>query len=291
MPLLEIPREHPVDPLTIALLRDFKDACRALDARFVLAGATARDILMFHLHAIKAPVATLDVDVAVCVVSWSFHEALIERLVGTTRFRRDPKQQQKLLFKPAAGEHESELDIVPFGSIEVNQGEVHWPPDGDIVMTVLGFEEAVATANDIDIGEGLVVPVVSLAAFVVLKLIAWRDRRLTKNTDAGDLLFVLRHYFDAGNAASVYENAMDLLEAHEFDVALASAGLLGREVRDVALPPTLAALRAIVQQTDTRETLRRDLQARAATLLAGFVDDSDALLEAFAGQLLSEGEG
>jgi predicted nucleotidyltransferase len=49
----------------------------------------------------------------------------------------------------------------------------------------------------VDIGEDLVVPVVTLPAFVLLKLFAWKDRRLLKNTDAGDILFVLRNYFPA----------------------------------------------------------------------------------------------
>ena len=38
-------------------------------------------------------------------------------------------------------------------------------------MTVLGFREAVDTAEPVDIGEDLVVPVVTLPAFVLLKQI------------------------------------------------------------------------------------------------------------------------
>lgn len=178
--VLEVPVDRPVEALTIALLRDVKHACAQLGAKFVLAGATARDILMWHLHDIRAPVATRDVDVAVCAVSWESHDALIELLVQTQRFRRHSKQQQKLLFKRSAEDYEGELDIVPFGQIEGPPGEIHWPPDGDIVMTVLGFQEAVDTAQPVSIGEGLVVPVVTLPAFVLLKLIAWKDRRQRK---------------------------------------------------------------------------------------------------------------
>jgi len=52
--MLKVPAERPVEPLTIALLRDVKDACAQLGTQFVLAGATARDVLMWHLHDIKA---------------------------------------------------------------------------------------------------------------------------------------------------------------------------------------------------------------------------------------------
>ncbi|WP_277189201.1 nucleotidyl transferase AbiEii/AbiGii toxin family protein [Caballeronia sp. BR00000012568055] len=281
----KIPADRPVDPLTIALLRDVKDACASVGAGFVLAGATARDMLMWHLHGLKSSVATRDVDIAICAISWPFHDALIDTLVQTQRFRRHPKQQQKLLFKPRADAYESELDIVPFGPIEAPAGEIRWPPDGDIVMTVLGFQEAVDTAQPIDIGEGLEVPVVTLPAFVLLKLFAWMDRRLKKNTDATDLLFVLRNYFDAGNAERTYAHAIDLLEAANFDVTLAAAGLLGREIRDLAYPATYAALRELLQTPKTYETLRQDFQARAAMQLGGFIDDSDALLAAFVREL------
>lgn len=285
--VLKVPADRPVEALTIALLRDVKDACASLGANFVLAGATARDILMWHLHDRKATVATRDVDVAVSAVSWEFHKTLIDLLVQTQRFKRHPKQQQKLLFTRSPEDHESELDIVPFGPIEARPGEVHWPPDGDVVMTVLAFQEAVDTAQPVDIGEGVVVPVVTVPAFVLLKIFAWKDRRLKKNTDATDILFVLRNYFDAGNRQRTYEEAMDLVEAASYDPALAAAGLLGREVGDLAYPETLTALHALLQSADTYETLRRDLDARAATLLGGFVDDSDALLATFAKEVLA----
>jgi predicted nucleotidyltransferase len=288
--MLKVPAERPVEPLTIALLRDVKDACAQLGTQFVLAGATARDILMWHLHDIKAPVATRDVDVAVCAVSWEFHDMLIDLLLQTQRFRRHPRQQQKFLFKRSPDDYEIELDVVPFGQIEGPPGEIHWPPGGDIVMTVLGFQEAVDTAEPVDIGEDLVVPVVTLSAFVLLKLFAWKDRRLQKNTDAGDILFVLRNYFQAGNIERTFEQALDLLEAAGADPVLAAAGLLGRDVRNLASPETQAALQALLQAPEDAERLRADLEARAATLLGGFVDDSDALLATFTKELLSMGD-
>lgn len=180
---------------------------------------------------------------------------------------------------------------MPFGQIEGSPGEIHWPPDGDTVMTVLDFQEAVDTAQPVRIGENLVVPVVTLPAYVLLKLFAWQDRQLTNNTDSTDLLFILRRYIDAGNINRIYEQAMDLLEASDFDVVLAAAGLLGREVRGLAYPDTWVALRASLQSPDTYEALRLALQARAATQLGGFVDDSDVLLAAFKRELLTEDDG
>jgi len=287
--MLKVPVERPVEPLTIALLRDVKDACTQLGTQFVLAGATARDILMWHLHDIKAPVATRDVDVAICAVNWAFHDRLIGLLLQTQRFRRHPKQQQKFLFRRSPQDYEIELDVVPFGQIEGPPGEIRWPPGGEIVMTVLGFQEAVDTAESVDIGEDLVVPVVTLSAFVLLELFAWKDRRLQKNTDAGDLLFVLRNYFQAGNIERTFEQALDLLEAAGSDPVLAAAGLLGRDVRNLAYPQTQAALQRLLHAPKDAERLQADLEARAAMLRGGFVDDADALLTNFTKELLSTG--
>jgi len=290
MPILEVPPERPVDSLTIALLRDVNGACLKLGAQFVLAGATARDIQMWHLHGIKAPVATRDVDVAVCAISWAFYQQLIDELLSTGRFTRDPKQQQKLIFRRGEDAFGAQLDLVPFGAIEALPGEIAWPPEGDIVMTVLGFQEAVDTARQVNIGEAVVVPVVGIPAFVLLKLIAWKDRRSRRTSDASDLLFVLRKFFDAGNTERVYVEAQDLLEACDFRVEVAAAGMLGRDARDVARPQTRAAVRAMLQSPETRSKLQKDLLARAATLAFGeFVDDPDDLLAAFTAQFVADG--
>jgi predicted nucleotidyltransferase len=287
--ITRLPPERPVDPLAISLLAAIKAACERLDTRFVLAGATARDIQFMHLHGVRAPTATRDVDVAVCAVSWQFHQRMIDELLATGEFIRDAKAQQKLIFQRKSDTHGLQLDLVPFGPIEAPPGEIVWPPDGDFVMNVLGFQEAVDTAQQIEIGAGVVVPVATIPAFVLLKLMAWQDRRTKKNTDASDLLFVLRQYFHAGNDVRVYDEAMDLLGACNYDVRIACAGLLGREARDVAQPETRAAVRAILQTPAILALLKADLIARAATLAFGeFVDDSDDLLDAFAAQFLSD---
>ncbi|CAG9274867.1 Predicted nucleotidyltransferase [Paraburkholderia unamae] len=288
-PVVKVPADRPVPALTIALLSAVKDACGQLGAHFVLAGATARDIQFWHLRGIKSPIATRDVDVAVCALSWEFHQTLIDRLLASGHFTRDAKAQQKLIFQRETDAFGVQLDLVPFGPVEAQPGTIAWPPDGDIVMTVLGFQEAVDTAEQIDIGEGQVVPVVTIPAFVLLKLMAWQDRRTSTSTDASDILFVLRKFFFAGNTNRVYDEAMDLLEASEFKAETAAAGLLGRDARDVARPATRAAVRALLRSRTTYATLQSDLLARAATLMLGeFVDDSDDLLAAFTAQFVAD---
>jgi hypothetical protein len=99
---LKIPVDRRVDPLTIALLRDVKDACASTGAGFVLAGATARDMLMWHLHGLKSSVATRDVDIAICAISWPAAEE-------EYRCHRSAVRASKLFRRLAGGLRQSTL--------------------------------------------------------------------------------------------------------------------------------------------------------------------------------------
>ncbi|AOI57527.1 nucleotidyl transferase AbiEii/AbiGii toxin family protein [Burkholderia diffusa] len=286
---LEVDARRPLEPAAVALLQAVRAACAQLDAAFVVAGATARDILMWHVHGIRPVRATRDVDVAVCAVSWPFHERLVEALVATGHFARAPKHQQKLLFDSGTQGFRTELDLVPFGPLEAPPGEIAWPPGGDFVLNVLGFQEAVDTALIVSIAADIEVPVASLPALALLKLLAWKDRRARQNSDAYDLLFLLTHFHDAGNRERIWDIAPDLLEQHDFQPELAAAALLARDARRIASPQTHDAIRALLSDAAIYATLGRDLQARAFALLPGeFSDDADRYLDAFRDAFLTD---
>jgi len=279
---LEVDARRPLEPAAVALLQAIGSACARLDAAFVVAGATARDILMWHVHGIRPVRATRDVDVAVCAVSWPFHEQLVDALVATGQFTRAPKQQQKLLFESGTHGFRTELDLVPFGPLETPPGEIAWPPGGEFVLNVLGFQEAVDTALPVSIDARTVVPVASLPALALLKLLAWKDRRARQNSDAYDLLFLLRNYHDAGNRERIWDAAPDLLETHAFQPGLAAAALLARDAKRIASPHTRDAIRALLSDAATYTALGQDLLARAFAQLPGeFIDDADRYLDAF----------
>ncbi|WP_321860905.1 nucleotidyl transferase AbiEii/AbiGii toxin family protein [Burkholderia cenocepacia] len=286
---LEIDARRPLEPAAVALLQAVGGACARLDAAFVVAGATARDILMWHVHGIRPVRATRDVDVAVCAVNWPFHERLVDALVATGQFARAPKHRQKLLFDSGSPGFRTELDLVPFGPLETPPGEIVWPPGGDFVLNVLGFQEAVDTALAVSIGAGITVPVASLPALVLLKLLAWKDRRARQNSDAYDLLFLLTHFHDAGNRERIWEVAPDLVERHGFQPELAAAALLARDAKRIALPHTRDAIHALLSDDATYAMLGQDLQARAFALLPGeFNDDADRYLNAFRSGFLAD---
>ena len=81
---LKVSYDRPLYPVTLALLRHVRDAARQMGTEFVVAGATARDIVLWHVYGIRAERATRDVDIAVCAVSWKAHG----ELMGDSR-RRD----------------------------------------------------------------------------------------------------------------------------------------------------------------------------------------------------------
>ncbi|UEP46683.1 nucleotidyl transferase AbiEii/AbiGii toxin family protein [Burkholderia ambifaria] len=286
---LEVDTRRSLEPAAAALLQAVGTTCVQLDTAFVVAGATARDILMWHVHGIRPVRATRDVDVAVCAVSWPYHERLVDALVATGKFARAPKHHQKLLFDSGTRGFRTELDLVPFGPLEAPPGEIAWPPRGDFVLNVLGFQEAVDTALAVSIGADIAVPVASLPALALLKLLAWKDRRARQNSDAYDLLFLLTHFHDAGNRERIWDVAPDLLERHGFQPELASAGLLARDAKRIASPQTHDAIRALLSDEAVYATLAQDLQARAFALLPGeFNDDADRYLDAFHNAFLSE---
>jgi predicted nucleotidyltransferase len=72
------------------------------------------------------------------------------------------------------------------------------------------------------------IKIVSLAGFVLLKFMAWSDRKNRK--DLQDIYLVMREYLNAGNRERLYQKDNDLL-GDGFDNDFASAEMLGRDVK------------------------------------------------------------
>jgi predicted nucleotidyltransferase len=122
-------------------------------------------------------------------------------------------------------------------------------------MNVAGFEEALASSIPIQIEEGLIVRVASIPGLMLLKLVAWSDRWRETDKDAADIYRLLTAYADAGNTDRLYEQEMELLEAAGYDMELAGAELLGRDVARLCSPPALAVVRSVFELEDTSDRL------------------------------------
>jgi predicted nucleotidyltransferase len=196
------------------------------DIPYYLAGATARDLLLEHAHGINPGRDTRDLDLALMVADWAAFEKLRRSLIESGLFTPMGDLLHKLRFNGIY-----ELDLIPFGAIEQADRTIVWPPDGGVVMGVFGFQEACDHTLLVQLPGGEAIRVVSLASLVVLKLVAWDERRRHRpGSDAYDIAVILRRYLDAGNQERLYTEAAHLLEAQDFDYEGAGAWLLGHDM-------------------------------------------------------------
>ncbi len=151
------------------------------------------------------------------------------------------------------------VDLIPFGGITSAESTVEWPPNRDIVMNVAGFEEALASSVFVEVEGDLTVQVASIPGLTLLKLVAWLDRSRETDKDAADLYRLLASYSDAGNVDRLYDHEMDLLEALGFDLELAGAELLGRDVARVCSREALEQVRSLIKSERELERLTNQM--------------------------------
>ncbi len=196
------------------------------DAPYLLAGATARDLLLQAAHGIDPRRATTDVDLAFLVGNWDEFLGLRNQLLASGDFAGMPKGGlHKLRFRGSL-----EVDIMPFGAIEQPDRSIAWPPEGDIIMTVFGFREAQDSCITVILPPNERVQVVSLPALAILKLVAWKERRFEQpGKDAHDLALIVRSYLDAGNHERLHSEIPDA-GGSPYDYVFGGAQLLGKDM-------------------------------------------------------------
>jgi predicted nucleotidyltransferase len=219
----------------------------------ILVGALARDVLLRHAHGVDTGRATMDADFAIAVADWNDFQQVKDRLLAGGAFKPAGRGVHRLEHRDIPW-----IDLIPFGGLERRDRTIAWPPDGEPVMNVLGFQEAGATAVVVRLPGGQQVVTVSLPMLAALKLLAWEDRRKrVDGRDADDLMVILEKYLDAGNLERFPQDAEAVL-GDDFDYSTVGALLAGRDLRG-----SLAMLGqpgAIVPASLTR-ILSRELEA------------------------------
>jgi predicted nucleotidyltransferase len=239
--------DRPIDPVIIDILRAVAGDASAEGIDYMLVGATARDILLNHVFGIVARRATYDVDFAVTVKDWQQFDALRARLLSRRNFKEPGTARQRLYFIGPTGIPGYQLDLVPFGEIAEGAAEIAWPPDMAVIMSVVGYDEALATAEHVQLAADFDVKVVSLSGLAILKFVAWSERGRANPKDAHDLIHLMDSYTAAGNLERVYDEE-GVIEAGEADPDLAGVYLLGKDIQRVASAETLEVLRRIIRQ-------------------------------------------
>lgn len=156
--MLQVKPDRPLSPLLLALIRTLDGVAKGLSIPYFVIGATARDILMEHVHALETTRATRDIDFAVAVPSWDGFEEFKAQLISTGEFLPG-EALHRLQFGEDIGAYP--LDLVPFDGVAKN-GEIAWPPDGDFIMNIAGYAEAYDSALVVELAPGFAVKIVSL---------------------------------------------------------------------------------------------------------------------------------
>jgi len=233
-----------INKTSVSILKEIEKVFTRIDIPFFIVGATARDIILEHQFNISPRRATIDIDIGVLIDGWDKFETLKDGLVHSGKFRLS-RQKQRLIY-----EDHFPVDIIPFGMIANEDGSITWPPDHEIRMSTAGFQECFRHAVSVKLSSNpeLVVKVINLAGLALLKLISWDDNPERRSKDAPDLFLIIRHYLDAGNLDRLFEEELDLIEEGSFDYDLASARLLGRDVRNISNPTTKTKLIEILKR-------------------------------------------
>lgn len=221
-----------IDRKTRMLLAAVSHASTELDIPYVVVGATARDLVLHYGHGAPVQRATRDLDFAIEVPTWAAYDALKDRLCE--RGFKPDKPLHRLL-----GPEDTVMDIIPFGPVENTQASIAWPPRGEVVMSVLGFQDAYEAAEWVRIQNEpeIDVPVATPPGMALLKLIAWMDRgRGKRQKDALDIAYLLSTYesIRAVIDALYDEDGCLTLETYEWEVTLAAAHLLRRHASQIA---------------------------------------------------------
>ena len=229
-----------IDPQVVRALRILAQILAEDRRDFVLIGATVPQILV-HLweEGEFRGRPTLDVDALVTAVNWE-------------DFGRIRHQLLEIGFRPGSAPHallfeeDVTIDLIPYGAGLVENDRLVWPHTG-FVMSTLGFEEAFAHAEPVEVAPGLSLRVVSIPALLLLKIVAYQDRPEERAHDLIDVVNCFEQYegeIEGSRRFEVLEVAVDG-QPVEFDEA--GAYLLGTELAGLANPRSLEAVRRFLQ--------------------------------------------
>ena len=227
-----------IDTETKKFLTDFKSIIDSLEVPMLLIGAQARMLIFDSQYQVQGR-ATKDWDVAVKLDNWERYNLLISIM---TTGQNPLFKKTRVIHKFIHIETELEVDVIPFGDISKPKEEINWP-DGN-QMNILGLEEAFVNTEIITI-EKLEIRVADIDAFIVLKLLAWNDRR--ENKDLKDIIIVLLKSPNEEDEQRVYDEFIDEIIEGRFEVDEAAIIFIGRNIQNKFKSETINKIKQIVK--------------------------------------------
>jgi predicted nucleotidyltransferase len=225
----------------VAALYLLKRIADSLGIPFFVVGAFSRDLILKHGYGIEPRRRTGDVDLGVEVANWEQFGQLKESLIATGQFSQT-SDKQRLRCGTVL------IDILPFGPITGRDKKISWPPEHEIIMSMVGFEEAHEYSITFRLSSDpeLDIKLASLAGLAIMKLIAWKEKYPNRKRDAEDLVFIMNKYEEAGNTERLYEEDLSLLQEENFDTKLAGTRLLGRDMAKISDLRTVQIIKGIL---------------------------------------------
>jgi len=264
-----------ISPAIVSIYALIAEVAEQNNVPFFIIGASARDIIFEHVYGIKAPRATRDIDLAIHIATWDDFTQLKKQLIETGYFSKT-NMTQRLSYQ-----NNIPIDLLPFGAIEID-GTINWPPDFSIKMSVIGFDEAYRTTALIRFRDdpALDIHVITPAALVILKLMAWKERGHQHSKDALYLVFLLTQYINADNIERVSEEHQDLLLEDDFDYDICSARLLGRDIATIASSITKQVIDELLTAETTEQAQYKLVEAMQTRVNDSEFDQNLSLLAA-----------
>ncbi|MES9993851.1 MAG: nucleotidyl transferase AbiEii/AbiGii toxin family protein [Candidatus Thiodiazotropha sp.] len=241
-----------IDPNTLAVLQSVADAAQRLAIPLFVIGATGRDLVLHHYYGAKLSRATQDLDFAIQIPDWSAFEALKSELIQTGF-------SETSISHRLDSAHGGWIDLIPFGPISTDGKAVAWPPNGDVVMSILGFNEAYKHSLKVRLNDSSPsdIPVASPVGLALLKLVSWTERvREKRPNDAKDLIYLCTNYHEIPEIKDEIFSQVNMMQAYGWVLEYGSAFLLGRNARAIAAPDTHAYLQLLFNDAIANRPLR-----------------------------------
>ncbi len=225
-----------------------KKVADSLNISFFIVGASARDLILKHCYSIEPLRKTGDIDLGVQVANWEQFKELAESLIATGQFFQTPEKRRQAPEKQRFHYGTILIDILPFGAIADENKKISWPPEHEVIMSMVGFEEAYEYSITVRLSSEPVLDIKlsTLPGLAVMKLISWKDRYPERKRDAGDLLLIMNKYEEAGNSERLYGKDLPLLQEEDFDARTAGIRLLGRDMAKISDTQTFRIVKSIL---------------------------------------------
>jgi predicted nucleotidyltransferase len=265
-----------IDQSTVELLGVVDQVANETGTPYLIVGATARDMVMHYGYGAAVQRATADLDFAVQLPDWEAYTNITERLVDRGfKKGRSPQRIISPLGVP--------IDLVPFGEIADGNLSIQWPPSGETVMDVTGFDEAHACAMQVTVQKDPVlnVPIASPRGLMLLKLIAWNDRAQDmRRKDATDIAYLLETYQNVEGVLEQTYDVVGLMDGYDWNIGIGTAYILGLNTAAIANSQTKSKVIEILDMNfaeDTPNHLAEEICSRNGEKYA----DKLSKLEAF----------